>query len=287
MAADKTFVLGLGAQKAATSWVHRYLRRLPEADFGAIKEYHVWDALRVPEFGYFSPLTPLARAKSLVRLATGGNARPDALRRRFCRDTKAYFDYFAELLDRDGIRLTGDITPSYGALPAETLREIRAGFDARGIPIRAFFLMRDPVERCHSAVRMHKRDGKPREGVDIRLDEDEALRRYVTGAEARLRTEYHHTLAAIDAVFDADEVFFGFYETIFTEPEVERLSAFFGVAPDLDFVEHKVNVSSKAKGSRPRRRPSCARPMARSTPPAPSASPSPERFWRGPEAAAG
>ena len=111
--------------------------------------------------------------------------------------------------------------------------------------------MRDPVERCHSAVRMHKRDGKPREGVDIRLDEDEALRRYVTGAEARLRTEYHHTLAAIDAVFDADEVFFGFYETIFTEPEVERLSAFFGVAPDLDFVEHKVNVSSKAKGLAP------------------------------------
>jgi hypothetical protein len=241
----RTFVLGLGAQKAATSWVHRYLRHYPEASLGAIKEYHIWDVLRVPELGYFSPLTPAARAKSLARLALGRSIEGDRLRRRFCQAPESYFDYFAGLLQRPGIRLTGDITPSYGALPAEALREIRAGMEARGATVRAIFLMRDPVERSHSAVRMHKRDRRNREGVDIRLDDDAALRRYVAGEEARLRGDYARTLAVIDAVFASDEVFFGFYETIFTEGEVRRLSAFFGVQPDLDFVANKVNVSAR------------------------------------------
>lgn len=247
----KTFVLGLGAQKAATSWVHRYLRHYPEADFGAIKEYHVWDVLRVPHFSHSSPLTPRTRIRSIGKRLLGRDVVPDRLRRRFCADTETYFDYFAGLLAPENIRLTGDITPSYSALPPETLAEIRDGFAARGIAAKAVFLMRDPVERCHSVVRMHKRDRKSRESVDIRLADDEALRRYATSPDAQLRTRYDRTLAAIDAAFPPEDVFTGFYETIFTEPEVRRLSAFFGVEPELGFVETKVNVSFKTRALAP------------------------------------
>ena len=37
------FVLGVGAQKAGTTWLHEYLASLPEVDLGFMKEYHVFD----------------------------------------------------------------------------------------------------------------------------------------------------------------------------------------------------------------------------------------------------
>ena len=43
-----TFLLGLGAQKAGTAWMHRYLESSPQCDPGFRKEYHVWDALDLP-----------------------------------------------------------------------------------------------------------------------------------------------------------------------------------------------------------------------------------------------
>ena len=47
---EPTFVLGAGAQKAGTTWLHAYLSHFDDVDFGPIKEYHVWDGLSVPEF---------------------------------------------------------------------------------------------------------------------------------------------------------------------------------------------------------------------------------------------
>ena len=43
-----TFLLGLGAQKAGTAWMHRYLESSPQCDPGFRKEYHVWDAVDLP-----------------------------------------------------------------------------------------------------------------------------------------------------------------------------------------------------------------------------------------------
>ena len=37
------FVLGLGAQKAGTSWLHRTLSKNDNVNLGFEKEYHVWD----------------------------------------------------------------------------------------------------------------------------------------------------------------------------------------------------------------------------------------------------
>lgn len=214
---------------------------------GAIKEYHVWDVLRVPELAYFSPLNVTARAKALVRWVMGQNMTGIRLRRRFCRDPESYFEYFAALLNQNGIRLTGDITPSYSALPAATLREINEGFLRRDIPVKVIFMMRDPVERCHSALSMYRRERLSREGATLSESEDDAIREYAISTDAQLRTRYDRTLEAIEEIFSAEQVFIGFYETIFEVDEVKRLSAFLGLEPDLEFVNQKVNVSPRAQ----------------------------------------
>ena len=45
----KTFLLGVGAQKAGTTWVYRYLRSHPACAMGPIKEYAVFDTHERPE----------------------------------------------------------------------------------------------------------------------------------------------------------------------------------------------------------------------------------------------
>lgn len=246
---DAVFVLGLGAQRSATTWLWWYLNIQPDSDLGPLKEYHVWDARDVPGLGYFSERGLLGRARRrLGRRRRGHRAAGDPLRERMQRDPEVYFDHFAGLLAAPGVRLTADITPSYGALGAGSLARIRDGFGARGIEVRVVFLMRDPVQRCHSAVmlRRHAARFRPLRGTEAEL------RRYARSPQARLRTDYPRTLAAIDAVFGPEETFLGFYETLFTVAEVERLSAFLGIEPDPGRALNRVHAITPTTPLSPR-----------------------------------
>ena len=44
----RTFVLGVGAQKAGTTWLHSYIASNATAHMGFTKEYHIWDAVHSP-----------------------------------------------------------------------------------------------------------------------------------------------------------------------------------------------------------------------------------------------
>src|SRR5262245_149682 len=46
---DKTLVLGIGAQKTGTTWLHRYLSRRPEIYIAPIKERHYFDGKYRPD----------------------------------------------------------------------------------------------------------------------------------------------------------------------------------------------------------------------------------------------
>ncbi len=222
--ASGTFLLGLGAQKAGTAWMHRYLESSAQCDPGFRKEYHVWDALDLP-----SGRVVRERIKK-----QGGD------RARFLSDPGAYVDYFAGLLERDGIRLTADITPSYAGLSVDRLTGIRRSFEQRGVRPVAVYLMRDPVERAWSAVRMDvRRSGNTDEGAV-----EGRLRMIAPDDQYDRRTRYDLTIAAADRAF-GDEVFFGFYERLFDEATLRDLCGFLG----LDFHQpdfgRQVNVSPK------------------------------------------
>ena len=51
---QNTFVLGVGAQKAGTSWLHHQLASRADTDFGFLKEYHVFDVIFHSEYEYFT-----------------------------------------------------------------------------------------------------------------------------------------------------------------------------------------------------------------------------------------
>ncbi|MEC8213713.1 MAG: sulfotransferase family protein [Cyanobacteriota bacterium] len=205
----KVFLLGVGAQKAGTSWLHEQLHNRHDADFGFCKEYHILDALTLPQFAHFQPKHSLPWKWRTWR------------RKRFLQDSSRYFDYFSNLLQRPSNRLTGDITPSYGCLSADTLQWTREQFSERGVTTRVVFLMRDPVERILSQQRM-----KLRKRGELHPDaEREQLRRAARTLQQRAsqRSDYLHTLQALSQAFSSDDLCIDLYERLFTENIYQRL----------------------------------------------------------------
>lgn len=222
----KTFLLGLGAQKAGTSWLDRYLRGHPDTGLPLMKEVHFFDARFRPDlFGNFN-----ARARS--RLAAGeathkpGHRGLEERRARVAAidDDRAYLSIFEAAVG--AARLTGEITPSYAGLSAAALRQIRAFLESAGLRVRVIFLMRDPIERHYSAARMKRRDAAL--PAQIRA-QDIAMRSLgQPGTEARGR--YDLTLGAIDAAFAPEDVHVGFFETLFTQPSADAICAHLGLS---------------------------------------------------------
>ena len=63
----------------------------------------------------------------------------------------------------------------------------------------------------------------------------------------QFRTRYQATIANLESVFPPEDLWFGLYETLFSEPEVNRLSEFLGVETNHAFAKKQVQVSPKTK----------------------------------------
>ena len=227
--APGVFLLGLGAQKAGTSWLHAQLNRRRDADFGFLKEYHIHDALTLPAAGFSG-----RSRRSLLKPRTWR-------RQRFLDRPERYYAYFAGLLRRPGIQLTGDITPSYCGLSASTLLTIHAGFINQGIPVKPLFLMRDPIERIVSSLRMQRR----KQGLQDSAGEIQALRDLCRERPERinLRSDYGHTLTALQDSFGLKHCFIATYEQLFHRDCWAELCRFLGVRYQEPQWEQRVNVS--------------------------------------------
>ena len=242
----KTFLLGAGCQKGGTTWLYQYLAGSPQFAHGYRKEYHVLDSLDLPS-------EEAARKRLLARAAEQVNADPEpgnrlaatsAHRLSMFLDQQFYFDYFTGLLHRTpDTRLAADMTPSYGMLPAERFQALRDGFGERGIGVLPVFLMRDPVERIWSQVRMHARLYKRHEAARTESAEF-VLAQYARPAYA-IRTAYDEVIGKLDTVFGPDRVYYGFYERLFTEEEIRRLCTMTGIDYVEPGFEQRVHFSPK------------------------------------------
>lgn len=241
-AAPRTFLLGMGVQKAGTSWLHAQLARQPFADFGPLKEYHVLDAAHLPSCRRYL-VTRTQAAAAALRRAAGGEAGHVQLRRSLQRSLDRYVAHFAELLDAPGVRLTGDLTPSHSGLGASVLAAVRDAFGRRGVAVKAVLLLRDPVERCWSAVRMidRKRDGSAADATG----EADRLRAYFRTENAVFRTDYASIASRTRSVFPGDAAHVALYEEMTTPHEIARLGDFVGGALRIDDPGTRVNASPK------------------------------------------
>lgn len=216
----KLFLLGVGAQKCGTTWLYKYLSSKPNFDFGHKKEYHIWDALFLE--GCSSYLS----------------ANPEDLIFKMQNIEGYYEEYFSGLIN-SGIDSTGDITPAYCGLKIEALHNIKLRLENLGFSVKVVFLMRDPVERCWSAVRMRKRDGR------VSGSDSEILNNIYCQDSTFIRTDYKSTVENLESVFFKSNIYYGIYEEMHLFESVCKLSEFCEVDLDFSFVRKKFNFSEK------------------------------------------
>jgi len=236
LATPNTFILGVGAQKSGTSWLHHYLKKSPHFNPGLMKEYHIWDALFLKSSSKYLVKNIEEQTLKGVKLTPEEFERKkDVIALRFLvqSDSLPYEQYFAELMHGE-FNVTGDITPAYAGLQAHTYALIKKRLESVGFKVKVVFLMRDPVERCLSAVRMKIRK-RQSESVP------EKLRSVYNSERLGLRTNYHRTIQELDKVFDSQDIYFGIFEEMFTEANIEKLSIFCGVPTNYAFGSVLVN----------------------------------------------
>ena len=234
----KTFVLGVGAQKGGTTWLHRQLNNNSNVDMGFRKEYHVFDAIektlgRQLEDGTIRNGFREKRINQIVKLREknrlGINQGPKrkqtkykALHHSNIDNTDTYIDYIDNLyLKNPKIEIVGDITPNYALLSTSSFRLIRKGLIKRGFDVKVFFLMRDPVEREWSLARMKHRN-MPAKRKD-NFDEFEHMLNSISSKSC-----YQNTIGNIEKVFKKSEIYYGFYENLFTPESSTRIIDFIG-----------------------------------------------------------
>jgi hypothetical protein len=250
---EKIFILGVGAQKAGTTWLHRQLCGSSQFSPGFAKEYHTFDCLYSPVCGGVRKRLLAATQRSLRESTNTAPTSPrsshgqHAKQLSFIEDPTNYFEYFDYLwLSQPNIKATGDITPSYSTLDAEAFRFIRTGLIEKGFQPRVIFLMRDPIERIWSMLRMDWRNR------GITLSHEEEMNRLLASHNQRgvyLRTSYDLTITALSQAFPEEEVHYALYETLFTDAEYNKISSFTGISlPPADF-ETAVNASPKINNS--------------------------------------
>lgn len=225
--------LCVGAAKAGTSWLHRQLSAHPECHFRSIKELHYFDAIqngrladelkrhrdqqkdllhRTAGQPTAAQTTRLAdRADWIDVLEQGGEVQP-------------YLDYLTE--GADG-RVTGDMTPAYALLPETKL----AAMTKMAPDVRFLYILRDPLERLWSHVRMIA----ARRDADGRVNErrcDRILRRTLDGEESQIvvRSDYAGALRRLTASVAPARLMIEVFEEMVKGDGFARICDFLGIA---------------------------------------------------------
>lgn len=225
----------VGAAKAGTSWLHRQLSDHPGCHFRAIKELHYFDAL---ENGRLDRQIDHHLAQQVAlkdRLAMRGAAPTDRQMRRLA-DRAEWLEVlrrgdneaaYLEYLQRGAAagQVVGDMTPAYALLPSERLARMgRMSGD-----VRMLYVLRDPVERLWSHVRMiaARRDDA---GEATARRCANILKRVFRGEEDQIvmRSDYAGTLARLAAA--GPRLLVEVFEDMVAGPGFARICDFLGIS---------------------------------------------------------
>lgn len=226
MRQPRIFLIGIGAQKAGTTWLGRYLRGHPQVFMSPIKEMHFWNGKFAvagedpAELRFAVKLTRSMRRRE----AGAGRPQPTSTHQRDLEERlgmgsneSAYFDFFAQ---RAGdLDVWAEITPAYSILD-RTAYAAMAGISPA---TRFLFVMRNPVDRYWSQLRFTKRT---QPDLDIFAVFDE----YMQEPKFRLRTDYRRTLTEFQAAVPREKLFLEFFERLFTDAAVQRFCGFLSVS---------------------------------------------------------
>lgn len=253
---DRTVMICVGATKAGTSWLYDYLSSHPQVALRAVKELHYFDALDLGQTWVKKHhRDDIAQAMTRLEGAEPGSPRAGRLARRV-RDTgeilaliergevdvEAYLAYLGA--EAGAAKLVGDITPAYALLPEERLADLARM--ARDVKI--VFVMRDPLDRLWSHVRMNAARALPK-GGDLAAAASALLARVLGGKGAGItdRGDYPAIVAKLMRAVPAENLLLAFSEELITPEGVAGLCDFLGLDAHPADTAKRVHEGARVK----------------------------------------
>lgn len=249
------FVFGIGAAKAGTTWLYRYLRAHRECHLRGHKELNYFDAIDKSMVRFQAERLAAEIRDLQARLP---EMAPEKQKQRFndmldmrdfhqvlmtCHaDKNAYFRYMMGGLGQQ--RLVADITPNYASLSTDMLSKMVGVANET----RFIYLMRDPVDRFWSNVRMQATAKVP-VGSDIAEAAKVELADILSGQKSPIiqHSDYAEVLEKLDIAIPKDRRLAMFYEDLLTQDGIRRLCKFLGIKPVMVDFSLRANEGQSVK----------------------------------------
>lgn len=221
----RTLLIGIGAQKAGTTWLARKLAAHPQVHVPQ-KEVHYWDRVRAPyrelkdwRDGILRPGNRLLR-ELVPALKRGQWVAPSMFRPDPC-DHGGYADLFRR--GHQGQPVLHEFTPNYAMLSPAVFDEIAGVHE----DVRFLLLLRDPVTRFWSGIRHFHRKLLTRG-----MPEDSLV--HIAWQSLADPHDPHRRKSDYAPLFDvpvlaSDRTHVAFFETLFTQDSYDAILDFAGL----------------------------------------------------------
>ncbi|MEM8569419.1 MAG: sulfotransferase [Pseudomonadota bacterium] len=232
----------VGGQKCGTTWLNRYFLAHPEIHLSTGRELSYWSR-RSGEASQKEAARLRKRLKRdpfYMRLTRPKRYRLLHLFQRMHEAEASDHTRYADLMFHGyrGEAVVADVSPAYASLGRSDFREIARLNDQ----VRFIFVMRDPVDRLHSAFRHYLRKRSGYEHV-TEADVVAHLKRELAG-EIELAlpsSRYDLTIGELEAAVAKDQILYLFYETLFSAEKLTEICDFLGVGAVPGRTEEHVN----------------------------------------------
>jgi hypothetical protein len=252
--------LGIGAQKAGTTWLHQMLSQHQEIWLPHVKELHYFDR-KFPIGGANAETAPARKSGVLSKNLSARFRRLTAAklleRLRFRRLPDLAWEaryllgdwsdeWYASLFAHTQGRLPGEITPAYSALSDAAISHVHSLMPGA----KLILLLRDPIERAWSHARM---DLAQSLGRDVGSIPEAEFLAHFTGIASRRRGSYPGIVDRWLSRYPERQLFVGFYDDIESSPGelLTEIFRFLEVSADKAHIPPTVHVRVNA-GARER-----------------------------------
>jgi hypothetical protein len=216
--------VGIGAQKAGTTWLSHNLQLHPEIWMPGIKELHYFneriDDPKNPVSRLYGKITGEGTVNRRWRRQVRNRLRHHwnrFSREEFLWDLKYYAGapgdgWYASLFEPGRGKVKGEITPAYSMLGRDGVARVHDLLPQA----KLIFMMRNPIERAWSQLVMRLDKAGRR---DVGSARHRRLQRNFEREGYRARTDYLRTLENWTRFYPEERIFVGFLEDIHFYPE--------------------------------------------------------------------
>ena len=218
--------IGIGAQKAATTWIARNFQLHPDIWMPPRKELHYFDrSFHYPSHSFLSESNPYKRLLGLGEKSYQFHKRfywsflDEFKRNEFSLTNlrwqfKYYLgscsdEWYLSLFEGGQGKTKGEITPDYSILNLNDVQRI-----ANLLPdVKIIYMLRNPVERAWSQVRFSWTLGKFKH-----IDDLNQVKKFIDSPFQMLRNDYLGTIKTWKSCFPENQIYIGFYDDVIENP---------------------------------------------------------------------